>query len=195
MEWIGMRTPCMIERSASLRMGESFTLRARIKLDIWGGKHVIFSKRAPASGKYPGVVFMVHGSHVALATSDSSDNEWITGRTWSKVLEVGEEYELLAFRDKAEVRIYVNGIDRTNPEYDKVAPGDLNCDVEAFLGMQLYDTLQARNTFKGRIYMVGAYEEAYFNDAQLLRFQKNPNAFDILELPQRPEFAFAERRG
>jgi len=178
MEWMGMSIPCMLEDTRNLRLGADFTIKALIKPDIIGGKQSILSKRVPVSkGDRPGIIILLHGSCVEFMTFAAGDKGWITARTIPKVIMVGQKYEILTYRAGNEARIYVNGIDRTNPKYNKASPGDIDCDMYAFVGMQLYNSPTVeREPFVGKIFMVGMYQDkAYFDDAKSIRFQQNPN--------------------
>ena len=197
MEWMGMRIPCMLEHTKEVRLGKDFTLRAQIKCDVMGGKQSIFSKRVPvSSGNRPGVVLLLHGSCIELMTFGDGDRAWITARTYTNrqakamrqapVIEVGQVYEVLAFRQGNEARIYVNGFDRTNPKFDKVSAGDIDCDMFAFAGMQLYDRpdLQ-REVFQGIIFMVGMYESACWSGASKIKYLRNPGVMGLTEFTER----------
>ena len=195
MEWIGMATPCMLVGTREMRFGQAFTIKAEVKCDVIGGKQVVISKRVPVShGNRPGVILLLHGSCVELMSFEDGGDSWITARTYSKVIKVGHKHEILAFREGKEARIYVNGIDQTNPKYDKIHAGDLNCDCDAFAGAQVYDKVAAQEPFKGRIFMIGAYEESYTQDARYIRLRRNPNVVPLSQLPELAERIGMPRR-
>jgi len=182
MEWMGMTSPCMLTDTKLVRIANDFTIKAVIKPDIIGGKQSIISKRVPLSkGNRPGVILLLHGRCIELMTFENNGKAWMTARTLPKVIEVGQQYEILAFRAGNEARIYVNGFDRTNPIYNKVCPGDLSCEMDAFCGMQLYDEVKEKEVFVGKIFMIGLYDDAYFNDAAGIRYPRNPHVLSVEE--------------
>jgi hypothetical protein len=192
MEWKGMETPCMLDGTGGIRFGQAFTLRARIKADIIGGKQSIFSKRVPLStGNRPGLVLFLHGSMIKMMTFQDGGESWITTASLPnpkhdpRLINVGEEHEILIYRSEGNARIYINGIDRTHPKYKTCCPGDINCDMDIFLGCQLYDTPEISEPFTGKIRMIELYDEAYYSSASHVRYPNNPYSFPLNQLPQK----------
>lgn len=178
----------MIENSGGIRIAEEFAFKSFIKADIIGGIQTIFAKRHPIStGNRPGLLITLRGNLIECMTFANNAKKWITTRTIRGVVEVGQKYEILVFRVRENMRIYVNGIDRTHPKYRVCSPGDLNSDMEVFLGAQLYDAPPLANQFVGRIYSVELYDQAYFSAASLVRFPRNPFAFPLSQLPEKKE--------
>lgn len=192
MEWQGFGTypngatmPGMLTGTKSLRLDGDFTIKAVIKPHILGGKKVVVSKRWPlGEGNRPGMLLLVHGNCVELMTFENGGRSWRTARTIAQVIQLGELHEILAFRIGDRACIYVNGIDRTNPTYQTIHAGDLNCDVEMFVGCQVYNEPEPKDVFKGVVHFLGFYEQEHISDATPLRFMKNPYHFSLDELPE-----------
>ncbi len=188
MEWSGMETPCMIEGSGGIRLSNDFTLRAQIKADIIGGHQAIFSKRHPLSvGNRPGILVTLRGSLIECMTFANGADSWITARTLRKVIEVGQKYEVLVFRSGTNMRIYINGLDRTHPKYHTCSAGDINSDMDIILGGQLYDAPPLSEEFNGRIYTVELWRQAYMSSASHIGYPRNPFAFPLRQLKEKTE--------
>lgn len=178
----------MIEGSGGLRFSQDFTLRAQIKADIIGGHQAIFSKRHPLStGNRPGLLVTLRGSLIECLTFADGADSWITARTIRKVIEVGQQYEVLVFRSGDNMSIYINGINRTHPKYKTCSAGDINSDMDIILGGQLYDAPPLTEVFNGRIYTVEWWNQAFISSASRVSYQKNPYAFPLRQLKQKTE--------
>ena len=176
----------MIEQSAGMRIGNEFTLRAEIKANIIGGIQTIFSKRTPLStGNRPGLIVTLRGALIECMTFQNNGTTWKTARTVRGIIKVGQKYEILVFRDGEHLDIYVNGIKRTHRRYKTVWPGDLNSDMDIFLGGQLYDSPPLSEQFTGKIYFVEFYDLAHLSGASPLRYPHNPFAFPLSQLPEK----------
>lgn len=187
-----MTTPCMLTDTGNIRLGNEFTLRARVKPDIIGGQQSIFSKRHPVSrGNRPGIVVFLDGSAVKVMTFEDGGKSWITSASYHnprhdpRLICVGDEHEILAYRAGGNMRIYINGIDRTNPKYKTCCPGDINSDMNIILGGQIYDTPELSEPFTGSIRIVELYDQAFWNSASGIRYPKNPYSFPLWQLPQK----------
>ena len=186
----GAPTRCMIEGTASAKVGQAFTVRAEIRAFTIGGKQTIVAKRVPKSkGNRPGFILMLNGSSVEFKTFENGGEKWIVAKTPQNTIRVGEFYKLLVFRSGEEASIYVNGIDRTDRKCNKVAVGDLNCDVDAFIGFQVYDKVAEQSPMLdgGRIYMIGVYNDIWVTAAKPETFEKNPNVIPLSKLPEMKE--------
>ncbi len=186
MEWKGMVIPCLIEGSKGIRIPQEFTIRAQIKANIIGGIQSIFVKRHPLStGNRPGILVTLRGSLIEFMTFENNGKDWKTARTRREVIKVGQKYEVLIFRDGSRVDIYVNGINVTHPSYTTCWPGDLNCDMEIFIGGQLYDAPPLAEVFNGKIYSVELHDMARLSAASPIRYPHNPFAFPLKDLPEK----------
>ena len=176
----------MIENSGGIRMAEEFTIRAQIKANTIGGIQTIFAKRHPVStGNRPGVLVTLRGSLIEFMTFQNNGKEWKTARSRREVIKVGQKHEVLIFRAGARVDIYVNGINVTHPKYTTCWPGDLNSDMELFIGGQLYDKPPLAEVFNGKIYSVELHEMARLSAASPIRYPHNPFAFPLQDLPEK----------
>lgn len=185
MEWKGFQIPCIIAGSKRLRLGQNFTIKAVIKCEIMGGQQTIFSKRVPiGEGNRPGVILLMHGSCIEFRTFQNGGKKWIDARTWAHTIKVGQVHEVLVLRSGNKVRLYINGIDQTNVKYDTIAGGDVNCDSDAFIGMQFYNTMSPKEPFYGNIYSIGIYEDAYFGDISRVVYPRNPNIVPLSAVPE-----------
>lgn len=188
MRWDGMKTPCMIEGTGGIRFANEFTIRTQIKADIIGGHQAIFSKRHPLSqGNRPGILVTLRGSLIECLTFENNSDKWITARTGRKVIEVGQKYEILIFRIGGKMRIYINGLDRTHRRYGACSPGDINSDMDIFIGGQLYDAPPLSEVFDGVIYYVELFDMARVSRASQIAYPKNPFAFPMSQLRQKKE--------
>ena len=196
-EVTGAPTRCMIPGSASRRLAHDFTIKAEFRPFIIGGKQTILSKRVPCSkGNRPGFVLLLNGSVVEFMTFEDGGQKWYTAKTVSGAITVGEYYKLLIFRSGSRATIFVNGVDRTDPVYNMAAGGDINCDVDAFIGFQVYDIVAEREPMKpkGMIYNVGIYNDLWVGAVKRERFEKNPNVVPLAQLPEMKERLFAGGR-
>jgi hypothetical protein len=186
----------MIPATASAKVGQAFTVRADIRPFVIGGKQTILAKRVPKSkGNRPGFILMLNGSAIEFKTFADGDEKWITAKTKRGTIKVGEFYKLLVFRSGNQASIYVNGIDRTDPKFNKAAVGDVNCDVDAFIGFQVYDVVREQQPMRdgGKIYMIGVYNDIWISAAKPETFEKNPLVIPVSKLPELKQ-RFAGRR-
>ena len=74
-------------------------------------------------------------------------------------------------------------------KHNKVASGDINCDVDAFIGFQVYDRVAEQEPMRdgGRIYMVALYNDTWVSAAKPETFEKNPNVIKLADLPAMKE--------
>ncbi len=185
MRWDGMTTPCLIEGSGGIRFSNEFTIRTQIKPDIIGGHQAIFSKRHPVSvGNRPGILISLRGSLIECMMFPNNGKQWITARTQREVIQVGQKFEVLVFRIGGNMRIYINGVDKTHRRYGKCSPGDINSDMDILIGGQLYDAPPLSEVFDGVIYWVELYEMARTSRASAIRYPQNPFAFPISQLEE-----------
>ncbi len=179
-----MTVPSMIEGTAGIRFSDEFTLRCTFKPDIIGGKQAIFSKRVPLSvGNRPGIAVLLHGSCIECMTFADGATHWITARTLSRVVSVGQKYEILIFRSGPVIQIYVNGFNRTNKKFKNCHAGSLNSDMDIIFGGQIYDTADLTEKFTGKIYSVELYDQAKTSSASPVRYPTNPFVFPLKQLP------------
>lgn len=176
----------MLQGSGKLKVGNDFTLRAEIRPFTIGGYQTIFTKRIPVShGNRPGFILMLNGSHVEFMTFADGDDQWHIAKTAAKTIKVGEFYKIMVTRSGSMARIFINGVDRTDPVFSTAASGDINNDVDGFIGFQVYDILAEQEMFRdgGRIYMVGIYNDIWAGSKPEV-FAKNPNVISLDELPE-----------
>jgi hypothetical protein len=193
----GMPTRCMIPETAGVRVASDFTLKAEIRPFVIGGLQTIFSKRVPLStGNRPGLVMRLNGSMVELLTFADGGDDWVVAKTGREAISTGEYYKILVYRSGGKAKIFVNGIEKTDPKHNTAAVGDLNCDMDVFIGLQVYDTVAEREVMRtrGEIYMIGLYEDVYFNAAKPQSYQKNPNVIPLSKLPEMKERLGIEQR-
>lgn len=186
MEWKGMTIPCLIDGSGPVRIPQEFTIRAQIKANVIGGIQTIFAKRHPIStGNRPGILITLRGSLIEFMTFENNGKDWKTARSRREVIKVGQKYEVLVFRAGPRVDIYVNGLNVTHPKYTECWGGDLNSDMEIFIGAQLYDTPELSEEFNGKIYSVELHDTARLSAASPIRYPHNPFAFPLRDLEQK----------
>lgn len=152
--------PSMITNSGKqMRFGDNFTIRAIIQADLVAGKQTIFSKCQPSrTGNAPGIKLMLRGTTVTLWTFADGDDRWEIACSGRGYLQAGEWYDILVIRSADMAQIYINNVDRTHPLHAMVSSGDLNCDADAYIGI---DTLMDRagRKFYGKIAKLAFYNQ------------------------------------
>lgn len=178
---------CMLQGSGKLKVGDAFTLRAEIRPFTIGGYQVILAKRIPASkGNRPGFILLLNGSCVEFWTFADGDDQWHIAKTPFKTIQAGEFYKIMVTRSGNTAQIFANGIDVTDHLHSSVSSGDVNNDVDAFVGFQVYDVIAEQEPFRdgGQIYMIGIYNDIWMGAVKPEVFAKNPNVIALEQLPE-----------
>lgn len=148
--------PCAIQ-GCELRFDSKFTIRASFVPDMVAGRQTIFCKRVPkGAGNRPGIVLWLRGSAVELLTFGDGDNDWSVAKTPRLLIKAGRDHEVYAVRDGSKARIYLDGIDRTDPT-SEAAAGDVNCDADALIGIHFYG--RPGQQFYGKIKALSMYNQ------------------------------------
>lgn len=154
-----MKIPCIIDRRFNIEFGDDFRIRAVIRPFHTGGLQTIFAKRVPQKkGEVYGVVLCLRGTVVQLLTRAQGDKTWYFTRSGRGYVQAQQTYEIVAARSGSRGRIFIEGIDRTHPEHNKTAIGDLNNSGYAIIGTMPIAG-RAIHPFDGEIKAIGLYND------------------------------------